>query len=401
VDVREVCQRCRRPVVACYCAHITPIETKTRVVVLQHPRERDVPIGTARMASLCLPNSELHVGVDWSDSKPLARALSDASRPPILLYPGEGARDVVRDPPPGPVTLVVVDGTWWNTRTLVRDNPVLHALPRYAFVPPRPSEYRIRAEPSLSCVATIEALVHALTALEGDGEDTTRFERLLDPFRAMVDFQLSCQSRFNNARSRHTKRSAKPRVRRVPEELLGTGIGAGREPLCVVAEANAWPYERRAGTEATQDPMGEDELVFWAAHRPTTAETFTMIVKPRKALAPWTAVHTGIDEATLACGASEAELREAWSRFVRATDVVCTWGEYDAALFARAGGALPATRLDLRRVARDVSRGPIGTLGAYASRFSPEGSPLARGRAGHKLDALARIALGLRDFARA
>ena len=114
----------------------------------------------------------------------LARALSDPARPPILLYPGAGAIDIVRSPPRGPVTLVVVDGTWAQTKKVVTSNPNLAALPRYAFVPSRPSEYRIRREPNATSVATIEALVHALTALEGD-----RFEDLLAPFRFVRDGQ--------------------------------------------------------------------------------------------------------------------------------------------------------------------------------------------------------------------
>ena len=49
---RDVCDRCRRPVCGCYCAHVRSIDTRTKLVILQHPRERDVPIGTAHMATL-------------------------------------------------------------------------------------------------------------------------------------------------------------------------------------------------------------------------------------------------------------------------------------------------------------------------------------------------------------
>jgi DTW domain-containing protein YfiP len=35
---------------------VTPIPTQTRVVALQHPRERHNAIGTARIAALCLPS---------------------------------------------------------------------------------------------------------------------------------------------------------------------------------------------------------------------------------------------------------------------------------------------------------------------------------------------------------
>jgi DTW domain-containing protein YfiP len=87
----------------CYCPLLPRLETTTRVVILQHRRERDMPIGTARMASLCLPQAELHVGVDWTESAPLARALADPARPAVLLYPGVDARDILREPPAGPI----------------------------------------------------------------------------------------------------------------------------------------------------------------------------------------------------------------------------------------------------------------------------------------------------------
>ena len=49
---RPTCPRCRRPASYCYCAHLTPIASRTRVVFLQHPREHRMPIGTARMTHL-------------------------------------------------------------------------------------------------------------------------------------------------------------------------------------------------------------------------------------------------------------------------------------------------------------------------------------------------------------
>lgn len=388
VSGREVCPRCRRPAAACYCAHVRPIDTRTRLVLLQHPRERYVAIGTAHMASLCLTNSELHVGVDWSRSEPLARALSDRERPPILLYPGEGSTDIVRSPPPGPVTLVVVDGTWAQTKKVVRTNPVLAALPRYAFVPPRPSEYRIRKEPDAASVATIEALVHALTALEGDG---ARFATLLAPFRAMIDFQIDCQERLHGARVRHAKRRDRARRLRVPR-VLSERL---RDVVCVAGEANSWPYATRANGGAYAD-----ELVQWAAHRPATGETMAFVVAPRGELAPGTTLHTRLDEATLRAGGTLAELHARWRAFVRDTDVVCSWGRYETELFTAAGGRLPAGHLDLRRVARDVTRGAgTGSLVDYRERLvgrlpvdeRERGAELlARvpGRAGHKLRAI-------------
>ena len=61
-------------------------------------------------------------------STELAAAVCDPARTPILLYPGDGATDIARHPPPGPVTLIVVDGTWSQTKKVVRTNPILSSL---------------------------------------------------------------------------------------------------------------------------------------------------------------------------------------------------------------------------------------------------------------------------------
>ncbi len=354
---RTTCAACRRPESVCYCRHVTVLDTKTRVVLLQHPRERHVAIGTARMASLCLPNSEIHVGVEWRSSAAVARALCDPERTAALLYPGEGAIDVLRNPPRTPVTLVVVDGTWAQAKKVLRQNPDLAALPRYAFTPPSPSEYRIRKEPSAECVSTIEALAHVLGALEGDAG---RFQGLLAPFRAMVDSQIACEARYQGARIRHArKRRSAPSPSPVPTSLRDRA----RDVVCVAGEANAWPYGSRERREGHSD-----ELVHWVARRTSTDETFAMIVAPRNPLSAGTVAHCGLSSAALAAGASAAAFRAAWRAFVGDSDILCSWGPYVPALLAAIGGHVPSDKVDLRAAARLFVRGSAGSPSDFASR---------------------------------
>jgi len=364
--MRSVCVRCRRPESVCYCSVVTPLATRTRVVILQHPRERDVPINTARIASLCLPDAELHVGVQFD------RAWgSDAA----LLYPGDDAIDVEAHPPPGPITLVVVDGTWWQARKLVRANPALAKLPRYAFRPKQPSDYRIRREPQDDYVSTIEALVHVLGVLEGDG---ARFEAMLLPFRRMVDLQLEHAAR-GQGRPRRVMRPRPPRAR--PRMQLP------RELVCVYAEANAWPF----GTE--ERASGADELVQWVACRVATGETFEAFVRPRGPLAPSTSFHTEVAEKRFLGGITREELLARWQAFARPNDVVASWGHYTPRLFDRAGGALLGRSLDLRRAAHLFTNARLGTMDTYAaSTLRAPVVPLAQGRAGRRLAQMVAIA---------
>jgi hypothetical protein len=339
------------------------------------------------MAALCLPNAELHVGVRWAGSAALARALSDPARPAVLLYPGEGAIDVASHAPPGPVTLVVVDGTWWQARKVIRENPELGALPRYTFTPPTPSEYRIRKEPSAGCVSTIEALVHVLGVLEGDRE---RFHALLAPFRAMIDAQIACAERYHGARIRH-ERGPRPPRRRLPPPLLGHG----KDLVCVSGEANAWPY----GSSERAAARYPEELVQWVAFRPRTGERFELVKAPRH-LAPMTPVHLALSPRALESGCTGELLRRQWRAFVRDDDVLCSWGTYATSLFAAEGGYLPPVRLDLRQVARAYLNGRFGTLDELLVRLGVASSPaLGSGRAGERLGQLASLTRFLEEAA--
>lgn len=374
---RARCVRCRRPEIVCYCAALPRLDTETRVVILQHPRERDMPIGTARMASLCLPRAELHVGIRWSASAPLAAALADPARPPILLYPGPGARDILRDPPAGPVTLVVVDGTWSQAKVVVRDNPILQALPRYAFAAPELSQYRIRKEPRAEYCSTIEALMHVLGVLE---RDPPRFRAMLEPLHAMVDAQLAAQARSPRRETLRQPKASEPPRRRLPDALHDRAA----DLVVLVGEANAWPHR----TGGAHPP---DELVHIAARRLATGEQLDVIAAPIGELAPSATYHTGLTEAQLRAGVSRAALHRAMVDFLRPTDVVCAWGLFGAALAQAEGIALPDPFVDLRAAAQQLLHAKVGTLEAFAATFGEVPAPLTAGRAGVRLAMLARI----------
>lgn len=373
---RPMCDRCRRPRSTCYCAHLPTLSTRTRVVILQHPRERTVAIGTARMASLCLPDSELHVGIDWSSHAGLAAALADPARPPVLLYPGPGARDILREPPAGPVTLVVVDGTWSQAKTVVRDNPILHGLPRYAFAAPEPSQYRIRPEPDDAYCSTIEALMHVLGALEGEPE---RFRAMLAPFAAMVDTQLARQA------AEPSPRRKAPRPPRHPSDRLPVEVRDRWDDLvCVAAEANAWPYRDAPDHRP-------DELIAWVAVRPSTGEHVAGLAAPTGPLSPSAAFHAELDADALTTAPPRAALVAAHAALARPGDVICAWGHYGPRLFLDAGGALPTPTLDVRAAAQRALHRKFGSLEDFAATLGPAAPPVGPGRAGRRAALLAQI----------
>lgn len=329
-----------------------------------------MPIGTARMATLCLPQAKLHVGVDWTSNAALEEALSDPARPPVLLYPGPNAKDILAEPPSGPVTLVVVDGTWAQARSVVRDNPILNALPRYAFAAPEPSRYRIRREPRAEYCSTIEALMHVLGVLEGDPE---KFRALLVPFEAMIDAQLAAERTMATPRSRYARdRVKRPRLPDLIAERWD-------DLLCVVGEANAWPF---CGA-----PTPPAELVHWLAYRPSDGSLFNAIAAPHGAMSPSTAFHSELSETQIHGGMPVEQLVADFSAFVRPSDVVCSWGYHATTLFREHGGVLPEERLDLRLVAQRYAQRKPGGLEQCAGDVVP----LADGRGGRRVAMLAAL----------
>ena len=150
---RVHCPRCQRPQSHCLCPLIPRLASRTRVLILQHPDEVRHALNTARLAALGLCNAELRIGEHFPE---LEAELS--GRQVWLLFPGAAALRV--EALAGQAcgeerVLIVPDGTW-------------------------------RKAPGPGALSTVEALVHCLNALEGQG----RFDALLAPFEALIDGQI-------------------------------------------------------------------------------------------------------------------------------------------------------------------------------------------------------------------
>jgi len=355
------------------------LATRTNVLVLQHPREAHKAVGTARIAKLCLPSAEIAVGVTLAEHAAVRAAQADPERELIVLYPGPGARDLARERPDGPATLVVIDGTWAHARALVRNNPWLAKLPRYAFTPAQPSEYQIRREPKPHYVSTIEALAEALTLLENDGRD---FAALREPFRAMVNKQLEYAARSLGGRKRERRRDGSNATARLPQKLASPNL------VCLMGEANAWPHDRELGRPAY--PHELVQLLLVRVHEPEAG--LELFARPRAPLASSPITHGKLTRERLLGGLSFVELCQGVQTFLRPDDVVCTWGPYVAKLFRHEGGVLPESVLDLRKVMGDFTRARPGTLEETTQALGLEAEALGEGRAGRRLALLLSVA---------
>ncbi|EXF93926.1 hypothetical protein HK44_009865 [Pseudomonas fluorescens HK44] len=182
---RVQCARCLRPQTHCLCALIPSLDSRTRVLLLQHPGEVNHALNTARLAALGLNNAELIVGEVFED---LPRLLNQPGYQARLLFPADDAQPLqAYRPADQPLLLVVPDGTWRKARKMLHLNPLLAALPRVTLAEGAVSRYRLRKAPGPGALSTVEAIVQALQVLEAP----TTFEPLLRPFEALIEGQIA------------------------------------------------------------------------------------------------------------------------------------------------------------------------------------------------------------------
>lgn len=179
------------------------MDTQTRFVFLMSPMEFKVTkANTGRLTHLCLPNSELHMGLAFDDHVRVQQVLTDPHNYCVLLYPGKTATNL-SDPAQIPtlgaqlnqrrLVVFLIDATWRGARKIHRLSPSLQSLPRIKFTPTTPSRYVIKQQPRPDCLSTLEAVHELLLVLEKAGLDHyPQPEQLLAVFQRMQDFQIQC-----------------------------------------------------------------------------------------------------------------------------------------------------------------------------------------------------------------
>lgn len=200
---RSFCISCLQPEAGCYCTYLKPFDPQINFVILIHPIEVRRRIATGRMSHLCLQNSYLISGQDYSDNEQVNRLIADSNNVPAILYPGpdsinlsslslEARQDIF--PRDKKLTLFVIDGTWATAKKMMRESSNLKKLPKICFSPEKPSTFRVRKQPNEQCYSTIEA-IHQTIDLLGDsrGYDvrTRQHDNLLQVFEVMVERQIA------------------------------------------------------------------------------------------------------------------------------------------------------------------------------------------------------------------
>ncbi|MFO0902270.1 MAG: tRNA-uridine aminocarboxypropyltransferase [Pirellulales bacterium] len=304
---RERCYGCYRPVADCVCGQLPRIATRTHLLIVQHRRERFHAFNTARLVRQAFLNSTFHAGHKSELAERLAFQPGAA-----LLFPGDEA-PLLDDLPleRRPRQLVIVDGTWHQAKTLVRDLPALAAIPRVRLAPATPSRYRIRREPNAEALSTLEAVVEALQTLE---PQTAGLDQLVDVFRRLVDRQAE-----------HPKAATTLRTLAVP------GRQATNIPRALVER---WSNvviaygETEEGGMRDAAPSREEtprRPLVWIAERLATGERFAACLRSERPLSDRYLQHVELPASVFAQGESLDSVRGRWREFLRASDFLVVY----------------------------------------------------------------------------
>ena len=200
-----------------------------------HPKEAyKQKTGTGRLAHLTLENSEILIGINFTQNARLKELLADERYFPVLLYPGEDAytaESLARNFGSGNCTqgsgsnevqscdgvgfagfdcaqgaektarkqllVIVVDATWFFAKKMLRLSPNLLELPKISFRAGYRSQFKFKQQPAEECLSTIESCYYLMKELQKEKVFGVNLdadcESLMDVFKRMVDYQLESE----------------------------------------------------------------------------------------------------------------------------------------------------------------------------------------------------------------
>lgn len=174
------CPRCKIRPNLCFCHLIPNIDSKTKVSLIVHFKERALSSNTAHLAFQCLNNSEFFYR-GLKDHPFDSTFKLDDNYHQLYLFPSTEAKDLTPELLKSikkPVQLIVPDGSWNQAKKFHKRVPILKKI-QHVKLPEIPeSIYELRKQKLEKGVCTIEAVAIALKLIESETIKNELFEIL-------------------------------------------------------------------------------------------------------------------------------------------------------------------------------------------------------------------------------
>ena len=148
---------------------------------------------TGRLTQLTLPNSAIRIHGNQHIPLP-AEELQNHAGSLLVLFPGHGAKPLTPELSlslPRPITLLVPDGNWGQTKSMMRRLPLMRLARAVELPGPILAVDRPRRNIFADRMSTFEAIAQAIGILESPEAE----EQLLSFFQIFVDRFLTMRGR--------------------------------------------------------------------------------------------------------------------------------------------------------------------------------------------------------------
>jgi DTW domain-containing protein YfiP len=196
------CHKCKIHLDLCFCESLLPIPHTTPITIIKHTRERFLISNTANLAQLVLTNCQIFMRGYKQDSDNYRPIKIEEHMTPLYLFPEEGRSqelnvDFVKTLK-GPVQLVVPDGSWRQAKKFHRREEALSNLQMVHLAPSGPSEYLLRRQHREDGLCTYEAIIRALSLLEGPNWTKAHMNKAQFNLKMMVSRFLHSRTQFHH-----------------------------------------------------------------------------------------------------------------------------------------------------------------------------------------------------------
>jgi DTW domain-containing protein YfiP len=173
-----------------------------------HPKEfKQIKNNTGRLTHLSLTNSELFVGVDFSNHRKVNDLINDSKNFCTVLFPSKKSfciNDEKLELDGRQLVVFIIDATWDSAKPILRQSINLHKLPKISFTHTKTSAYEFKKQPFAEALSTMESTLCVLEILNHQRIESLLNKELkyfIEPFEKMVKFQM----KFASAKPRFKK----------------------------------------------------------------------------------------------------------------------------------------------------------------------------------------------------
>ncbi|OHD37644.1 MAG: hypothetical protein A2Y30_10825 [Spirochaetes bacterium GWE1_32_154] len=191
------CYKCLFSQTNCFCNDIIPIDTNVKIVILIHPMEaKNQRTGTGRLTHLSINDSELIIGIDFTNNKRVNELINDKTFYPVLLYPSDKALNIedktfYNSLENKKLLIFILDGTWWHARVMLRESSNLMQIPHISFEQKYTSKYFFKKQPKENYLSTIECVYYLLSSLKENNlaNKSANYQNLMSIFDRLISQQ--------------------------------------------------------------------------------------------------------------------------------------------------------------------------------------------------------------------